>query len=88
MRHLFDRDRMMNAGVTEIATATTAAIDALQGRPKHIQVAAFAAAFKLVTEDAGVDGPDALSMIDNAMNHAEGRRPEFKAIARYLKEDC
>lgn len=82
-----NRDLLNNVGVREVATATMGVIDAIQDRPAAARPLAIAAAFLLLSERMNVSVPDLFAMTTNLMNHAEGRRTEFKAVAAYLREE-
>lgn len=83
----FDRDLMVNAGVRDVARATMALIDVNQKLPPHVQLLAQAANFLLLAEHYDIPVQDVFAIITNIMNHAEGRRPEFLAVADYMENE-
>jgi len=83
----FNRDQLGNADVHETAVAAMSVIDTLQKHNKGVQIAAICAAFKLLSERCNVPLSDAMTITNNIMNHADGRRPEFKAVEAYLKNE-
>lgn len=87
MGNKLNRD-LMNMLPTKItANATMAVIDRLQDFPAELQIVALTAAYKLMVERFGVSPHDVFTVADNIMNHADGRRTEFLAIADYLENE-
>jgi hypothetical protein len=85
---MLNRDRLMNLPVKAGATAAMQVIDALQkGHSPEAQVLGAAAVFVLLSERFGVSMQDVMGAIKKLMNHAEGRRPEFAAVAEYLAKE-
>lgn len=82
-----NRDLMAMVPVKAAANASMGVIDRTQDYPPHLQIIAIASAFKLLTERFDVSGQDAFALVDNIMNHAEGRRVEFDAIRQYLANE-
>lgn len=82
-----NRDLMSMVPVKAAANASMGVIDHVQDLPPHLQVIAIATSFKLLIERFDVSGPDAFTIVDNIMNHAEGRRAEFEAIRLYLANE-
>lgn len=80
-----NRDLMNSVGVKTAATATMRVIDRLQDLPPHVQLVALTAAYKLMVERFNVSPHDVFTVADNVMNHADGRRDEFKAVADYME---
>lgn len=87
MTTLLNQDDLNNIQVAEAANASMALLLVLQDMPAHTQVASIASMFLLIMERYGFNPQDAFSVINNIMNHAEGRRPEFKAIAQFMREE-
>ncbi|WP_018123399.1 hypothetical protein [Desulfovibrio oxyclinae] len=81
------RDLFMNADLKAVATTTMGLVDAVQERPNHEQLAAFGAAFLLLVEQSGMPLPDVMAAVKNMMNHADGKRPEFKAVEAYMQNE-
>lgn len=75
------------ADIKEVSNTTMSIIDAIQDYPTRAQVPAVCAAFVLMLEAADVDAFDALAMSKNIINAADGKRPEFKAIADYIDNE-
>ena len=69
------------------ANASMAVIDALQNYPAHEQAAGLAAAFLLMTERFKLRVPDTCAVASNLIFAAEGKRPEFKAVEHYMREE-
>jgi hypothetical protein len=83
-----NRDLMNNANPRRVANATMAVIDATQrGFQPHEQMLAMAAAFLMLAEHWGMPAQDAFRAVTNIMNDQDGKRPEFGAVARYMKEE-
>ncbi len=82
-----NRDLFMNADLKQTALATMATIDALQSKPQHTQLAAISAAFLLLVEQTDITLAEVIGAARNMMNTAEGKRPEFLAVADYLKHE-
>lgn len=80
-----NRDLMNNVPVKTAATSTMAVINALQDMHPHVQMIALTAAYKLMVERFNISPHDVFTVADNVMNHADGRRDEFAAVADYLK---
>lgn len=80
----------VHASIPPVAAASSAmvVIDALQrGYHPEVQAHGIAAAFILLAERFGVDPADLFAKTTNLMNHAEGRRPEFAAVAQYMEKE-
>lgn len=84
---MIDIDRMNNLAMSDVTNGAMAVIDRLQRLPKETQAVSLAATFLLLSEHWGVDPQRVFAATTNIMNHADGRRPEFKAVARYLREE-
>lgn len=84
---LINRDDMNHASVQSVANASVSVIDRLQDYPAAVQVPAITAAFRLLIERLDLDPADAFTVADNIMNHADGRRTEFQAVAAYLANE-
>lgn len=82
---MVNRDHMTNAPIRSVAQATMALIDVNQDKPPEHQLLALGAAFLLMTEHLRVAPADVWGFTNNLMNHAEGRRPEFAAVAAYME---
>lgn len=79
------RDLVGNASLVSTARCAMSALDAVQTEPdKGAQFLGLAAAFLLAAEVSGLSVPDFMGYARNAINHAEGRRPEFEAVATYV----
>lgn len=87
MTYHLNRDALNAVDVGEVANATMAVIDRIQNMSAETAVAAMAATFLLMCERYDLTPQDAFAVVDNVMNYAEGRRPEFKAVAQYLDEE-
>ena len=78
-------DRMNNAASMPVADTAMRALNAIQdARPEH-QVLGVAALFALLVERFDMPPQQIMASIKNVMDYAEGRRPEFAAIADYMK---
>lgn len=83
----FNRDLFGCASPREVGKASMAVVDELQAFPPEVQMAGACATFILLAEAAGVPVADAFTTVKNIMNHADGKRPEFKAVADYIKHE-
>lgn len=83
----FDRDAFVNVNLKEVSRASFSIIDALQSYSAETKVAALCAVFKLYSDFVDMRIPEAFEVVNNIMNHGEGRRPEFKAIESYLEHE-
>ena len=85
------RDQLGNADLERTSRAAFAIIDSIQNQPGGIlpgeAVGAITAAFVLTMEACRLPAHDAIGMARNIMADANGRRPEFKAITDYIKEE-
>lgn len=78
------RDLIGNTPLVSAARCAMSALDAIQTEPdKGAQFLGLAAAFLLAAEVSGLSIPDLMGYARNVINHAEGRRPEFEAVAAY-----
>ena len=78
-------DRVNNAASTLVADTAMRALNAIQNaRPEH-QILGAAALFTLLIERFGFTPQEIMTRAKNVMNYAEGKRPEFVAIADYMR---
>lgn len=82
-----NNDDFIMADHTHVARATMALVNANQDEPPHVQMHAATALFLLACERFGVRPTDAFEKANNLMNHAEGPRPEFRAIRQYMENE-
>lgn len=82
-----NRDTFTNVSLKDAANCSMAVIDRLQKEPAAHQMAAITATFLLACERHGITPGDAFTITKNVMNHAEGRRPEFAAVAMYMENE-
>ena len=82
-----DRLHLGNADVNQSARASMEVINALQNHRPEYQMAGLTAAFLFLCEHLQVRPTEAFSYIQKIMNHADGRRPEFKAVKMYLENE-
>jgi len=80
-----DRDQFTNANLRSVSKASMAALSQIQDHPKGVQPAAIAAMFLAYSEASGVPAQDLMTVTQNMISHADGRRPEFKALVRYVE---
>lgn len=89
------RDQLGNSNITRVSTGAFAVINALQShnteehgvpRPGEL-LGSIVAAFILAMEASGLPSGDVCGMARNLMADVNGRRPEFKAITQYIKEE-
>lgn len=77
-----------NAPLTIVAEAAMSVVNGVQNIPEPgARLLGLACAFLLTAEEAGLSVPDLMGMARNAMNTAEGKRPEFTAVAAYLRNE-
>lgn len=82
------RDKLGNAKLTHAAQAAMSVADAVQNFPdKGVRLMGMASAFLIASDESGLPVPDLMSMARNCMNHADGRRPEFKAVGDYIRNE-
>ncbi|MGN0008729.1 MAG: hypothetical protein ACI33N_03635 [Desulfovibrionaceae bacterium] len=63
-------------------------VDSIQSIPHQgARLMGMACAFLLAAEAANIRIPDMIGMARNCMNTAEGKKPEFKAASRYIREE-
>ena len=79
-----NQDKLSNMKVRKAANAAMVVIDALQKLPAEEQIAGLSAAFLLLADRVNMTPQDMFSFTTSIMNHAEGRRPEFAAVAQYM----
>jgi len=87
MSYRYVRDLLANIDLTDATSSTMHVINALQQLQPHEQVLAVTATFKLLIERYCIRPQDAFTIADNVMNHAEGRRTEFKAVELYMENE-
>jgi hypothetical protein len=78
-------DKFNNSKLRESASSAFALLDVNQDEPAHIQLHAAAAYFLLLCEHHDLPPQDVFIATKNLMNHAEGPRPEFRAIRAYME---
>jgi len=81
----FNRDLFTNADMKEVSITSFGIIDVLQGATPEVQLASACVVFKTIADHAGVPLSEAMTVVNNIMYYAEGKRPEFQAIEAYLK---
>lgn len=88
MRQPFNIDSFSSLPARSGAQAAMRVIDALQGTClPETQAHGIAAAFILLSERWGMSPQEIFEKTTNLMNYAEGRRPEFAAVAEYLENE-
>lgn len=80
-------DKFNTAKLRESASASFALLDVNQDEPAHIQLHAAAAYFLLLCDHHKLSPQDVFTATKNLMNHAEGPRPEFRAIRAYMENE-
>ena len=83
----FNRDLFNNANLHQVCLGSMAIIDRIQSEPPHVQMASMAATFLMLCDHWKVKPQEAFTAVTNMMNHAEGRRVEFDAVASYIAEE-
>jgi hypothetical protein len=82
------RDLLANAPITDAANAAMAVVDSVQSCPNNgVKLLGFSAAFLLAVEASGLTVSDVMVYTKNAINDAEGKRPEFQAVSRYIDNE-
>ena len=82
------RDLIGNCPVKEAANACMEVADAIQRHEnKGARLMGLATAFLIAAEEAGITISDLMTYARNCMNHAEGRRTEFKAVSTYINKE-
>ncbi|MDM8214758.1 hypothetical protein QUW15_01055 [Desulfovibrio piger] len=82
------RDLIGNAPLRASARAAMSIADAVQRIPDYgSRFIGIASAFLILCEESGISAADLLTMTRNCMNDAEGKRPEFRAVARYVRHE-
>lgn len=82
------RDLIGSAPLTDASQAAMAVVDSIQGcRNNGIKLLGLSAAFLLIVEESGISVSDLLAYTRNCINTAEGKRPEFKAVHRYITNE-
>ncbi len=85
---MLNYDGLVNAPAADVANATFRLVDAAQTLQPHIQAAAAAALFVLLTEHYRAKPQDVMTATKNLlMRDSEGRDgiPEFAAVRDYIK---
>ena len=70
-----NRDLMNHLSTQAVARDSIAILDRLQDMPSE----------RLMTERFDISPHDLHTIADNIMNHAQGRRVEFEAVAAYME---
>lgn len=82
------RDLLGNAPLVEAARATMGVANAVQDHPnKGVRLMGIASAFLIASEAAGLPVSDVIGMARNCINTADGKRPEFAAVADYIHNE-
>jgi len=82
------RDLLGNADLTQSARAAMSVATGVQDYPdKGVRLMGTAAAFLLAAEASGLPVTDVIGMARNCINTAEGKRPEFAAVADYVQHE-
>lgn len=84
---MFDRDLFNSCSAPAASRASMSVINALADYQPHEQLVAIMACAILASERYGVRPPDAMQTASNIMTAVEGRRAEFKAVERFMKEE-
>ena len=82
-----NHDMLNSVPIVDVARGSMSLIDAMQDMQPDVQIASLAAVFLLAAEHWSVKPQDAFRVATNAMNHADGRRPEFKGVAAYMESE-
>lgn len=83
-----NRDAFNNANPRRVANTAMAVIDATQrGFAPHEQAHGIACAFLLLAEHLRIPAQDLFTASKNLMNDTTGKRPEFRAITDYLRNE-
>lgn len=88
-----NHDGLVNAASKEVANVTFNLLDALQNRPPHIQTAAVAAMFILITEHYRAKPQDVMVAVKNMLardaegDGGDGREEWFRAVRLYIKNE-
>lgn len=80
-------DRMNNANPHTVASAAMAVVDRLQNFPPADQIMGAAALFLILAEHRGIPAQDIFTATKNLINGVDGKRPEFRALAEYVKHE-
>ncbi len=82
------RDALCNAPLIMAAESAMTVVNGLQQRPhKGANLLGLLSATMLVLEQCGLTPQDMLGMAKNAVNHAEGVRPEFQAVNDFIRHE-
>lgn len=82
------RDQIGNVNLTEAARSAMSVADAVQNCPtKGARLMGIMAAALITIEASNLNLSDVLTMTRNAINHADGRRPEFAAVDAYVRNE-
>lgn len=82
------RDQIGNVSLTDAAHAAMSVADAVQNCPsKGARLMGIMAAALITIEASNLNLHDVLAMTRNAINHADGRRPEFAAVGDYIRNE-
>lgn len=83
-----NRDAFNNANPHRVSLAAMSVIDAAQrGFVAHEQAHGIACAFLLLAEHLRIPAQDLFTATKNLMNDTTGKRPEFRAITDYLRNE-
>lgn len=80
-------DKLSMLPVRSASTASMSVLGAIQDMPPEEATVGVTSAFFLIAERWGLDPRDLLGLTTNIMNHADGRRPEFAAVAEFLRNE-
>ena len=82
-----NRDLFASANLRDVAVASMALVDTIQDMQPHVAMASLTATFLLLADHWKMDQKDAFQLVSNLMNHADGRRAEYKAVAAYMENE-
>lgn len=80
-------DLLKSADVKRVAQLAMSILDRVQDHKAHERMLAAAAVTLTLCEVYRLDRQDLMTAVNNIMNFAEGRRPEFKAVRLHAENE-
>lgn len=84
---MLDRDKLNMASPRIVGNVSMAVITAVQDFPAEERALGMAAAFLSLCDRFGLHPGDTFLTVNNVMNDVQGKRPEFRAVESYLRDE-
>lgn len=82
-----NRDLLVSADAARVCNSAMAVIDRLQDFTPEEQMLGLTAAFMLLAKHQKQNPGELFLITDNVVNGVEGKRPEFRAVEQYMRDE-